>query len=73
MGRAVFLLGTMAGGYNIEASVNLLDDSTLGDLAADALSKSLLVLDVFPEIFEKSKTNPRAKSHGRLGKRSLVH
>lgn len=59
--RAVFLLGTMAGGYNIRPLVNLLDDSKLGDLAADALSKSLLVLDVFSEIFEKSRTNPRAK------------
>ncbi|WP_035276809.1 bifunctional aconitate hydratase 2/2-methylisocitrate dehydratase [Desulforegula conservatrix] len=59
--RAVFLLGTMAGGYNIRPLVNLLDDSALGDLAADALSKSLLVLDVFSEILEKSKTNPRAR------------
>lgn len=59
--RAVFLLGTMGGGYNIRPLVNLLEDSALGDLSADALSKSLLVLDVFPEILEKAKINPRAK------------
>jgi aconitate hydratase 2/2-methylisocitrate dehydratase len=59
--KAVFLLGTMGGGYNIRPLLSLLDDSSLADAAADALSKSLLVLDVFPEIVEKSKTNPVAK------------
>lgn len=59
--RAVFLLGTMGGGYNIRPLLNLLGDSVLGDLASEALSRSLLVIDVFPEIAEKAKTNPKAK------------
>lgn len=58
--KAVFLLGTMGGGYNIRPLIALLDDQVLGEAAADALSKSLLVLDVFPEIVEKSKKSPLA-------------
>ncbi|MFX6098130.1 aconitate hydratase B, partial [Acinetobacter baumannii] len=45
--RAVYLLGTMLGGYNVEPLVGLLDDAELGAAAAEALKKTLLVFDSF--------------------------
>lgn len=61
--RAVYLLGTMLGGYNVAPLVNLLDDSELGGLAADALKKTLLVFDAFHDVEEKAKVgNANAKA-----------
>ncbi|WP_323842440.1 MULTISPECIES: bifunctional aconitate hydratase 2/2-methylisocitrate dehydratase [unclassified Moraxella] len=61
--RAVYLLGTMLGGYNVAPLVNLLDDSELGGLAADALKKTLLVFDAFHDVEEKAKAgNANAKA-----------
>jgi aconitase B len=37
--RAVYLLGTMLGGYNVAPLVELLDDAELASLAAEALKK----------------------------------
>jgi aconitate hydratase 2/2-methylisocitrate dehydratase len=45
--KAVFLLGTMLGGYNVKPLVELLEHATLGALAAEALEKVLLVFDAF--------------------------
>ena len=59
--KAVFLLSTMGGGYNIAPLIDLLDDADLATDAANALSKSILIFDAFDEIFAKSKTNPHAK------------
>ncbi|OOS06474.1 aconitase [Moraxella cuniculi DSM 21768] len=53
--RAVYLLGTMLGGYNVAPLVELLDDAQLGGLAADALKKTLLVFDAFHDVEEKAK------------------
>ncbi|ACK65923.1 aconitate hydratase 2 [Rippkaea orientalis PCC 8801] len=60
---AIDLLGTMMGGYNVQSLVDLLksSDSTLAATAATALSKTLLVFDVFNEVLELSETNPHAK------------
>src|SRR5690625_1282664 len=41
--RATELLGTMLGGYNISALIELLDHAELGTVAADALKNTLLV------------------------------
>ncbi|MDF2183317.1 bifunctional aconitate hydratase 2/2-methylisocitrate dehydratase [Grimontia hollisae] len=53
--RAVELLGTMQGGYNIEPLVTLLDDDTLAPIAAKALSHTLLMFDAFYDVEEKAK------------------
>ncbi len=59
---AVFLLGTMLGGYNVEPLVGLLDNSDLAPDAAEALKHIILVYSAFDSVVEKSKTNPHAKS-----------
>ena len=53
--RAVYLLGTMLGGYNVAPLVELLDDAALSSLAAEALKKTLLVFDAFHDVAEKAK------------------
>ena len=53
--RAVYLLGTMLGGYNVAPLVTLLDDAELSELAADALKKTLLVFDAFHDVADKAK------------------
>jgi aconitate hydratase 2/2-methylisocitrate dehydratase len=52
---AVKLLGTMLGGYNIGALVELLDDSALGEEAATQLCGTLLMFDAFHDVVEKAK------------------
>jgi aconitate hydratase 2/2-methylisocitrate dehydratase len=59
--EAVNILGTMLGGYNIQPLIECLKIDELGDAAADALSKTLLIFDAFNEIFELSQTNQHAK------------
>jgi aconitate hydratase 2/2-methylisocitrate dehydratase len=58
---AVHILGTMLGGYNIQSLIECLKIDELGDEAAEALGKTLLIFDAFNEIFELSKTNEYAK------------
>ncbi|WP_325891605.1 bifunctional aconitate hydratase 2/2-methylisocitrate dehydratase [Grimontia sp. NTOU-MAR1] len=53
--RAVELLGTMQGGYNIEPLVSLLDDDKLASISAKALSHTLLMFDAFYDVEEKAK------------------
>lgn len=53
--RAVYLLGTMLGGYNVAPLVALLDDAALAELAAEALKKTLLVFDAFHDVADKAK------------------
>ncbi|OPH39915.1 bifunctional aconitate hydratase 2/2-methylisocitrate dehydratase [Moraxella equi] len=61
--RAVYLLGTMLGGYNVAPLVELLDNAELGGLAAEALKKTLLVFDAFHDVEEKAKAgNANAKA-----------
>ena len=59
--KAVEILGTMLGGYNIQPLIECLKIDGLGDVAADALSKTLLIFDAFNEIFELSQSNQFAK------------
>mmetsp|Transcript_20367 Transcript_20367/g.37797 ORF Transcript_20367/g.37797 Transcript_20367/m.37797 type:complete len:965 (+) Transcript_20367:71-2965(+) len=52
---ATELLGTMQGGYNIGTLVELLDSAELGGIAADGLSKTLLMFDAFYDVEKKAK------------------
>ncbi len=60
---AVYLLGTMLGGYNVQSLVDLLKshDSMIAGAAATALSKILLVFDAFNDVLKLSEVNPYAK------------
>ena len=61
--KATELLGTMLGGYNISPLVDLLDDEVVGEIAADALKKTLLMFDQFHDVKEKSDAgNANAKA-----------
>ena len=59
--EAVKILGTMLGGYNIQPLIECLSLDGLGNEAANALSKTLLIFDAFNEILELSKHNEFAK------------
>lgn len=60
--KAVELLGTMQGGYNIESLIGLLEDEALAPIAAKALSHTLLMFDSFYDVEEKAKAgNVHAK------------
>ena len=59
--RAVFLLGTMLGGYNIRPLIEALDDPATGPAAAVALSRTILVYDAYKEVVTRSAVNPYAK------------
>ncbi|WP_036299832.1 bifunctional aconitate hydratase 2/2-methylisocitrate dehydratase [Methylotenera sp. L2L1] len=63
---AVALLGTMLGGYNVQALVGLLDLSAtnpaMADAAVKALSQTILMFDAFHDVDEKMKAgNVHAK------------
>ncbi len=60
---AVYLLGTMVGGYNVQSLVDLLksDNSAIATGATKALSKTLLVFDAFNEVLELSENNAYAQ------------
>ena len=60
--KAVQILGTMLGGYNIQPLIDCLKDDELGSEAAHVLGRTLLIFDAFNEIFELSKTNENAKA-----------
>lgn len=61
--KAVELLGTMQGGYNVESLIAFLDNEDLAPIAAKALSNTLLIFDAFDLIAEKSKNgNEYAKA-----------
>ncbi len=53
--KAVELLGTMQGGYNIHALIEALDNDKLAPIAAKALSHTLLMFDSFYDVEEKTK------------------
>ena len=54
---AIFLLGTMLGGFNVQPLVNLLSDNNeeIAQAAADALKNTLLIYNAFYDICELSK------------------
>ena len=57
--EATRLLGTMVGGYNVAALVEILqsENQLLASCAAKGLSHTLLVYDAVNEVFTLSKTN----------------
>ena len=59
--EATFYLGTMLGGYNVEPLINLIDDQECGEIAVEALSKTLLIFDAFNDIADLSKESDNAK------------
>ncbi len=59
---AVFMLGTMLGGFNIDPLVFLLDDRELASAASEELKKTILVYGAFDAILAKSKTNQPARA-----------
>ena len=60
---AVYLLGTMMGGYNVQSLIDLLKSShpSMAATAATALSKTMLVFDAFHDVLTLADTNPYAK------------
>ncbi|WP_304640726.1 bifunctional aconitate hydratase 2/2-methylisocitrate dehydratase [Pseudomonas sp.] len=61
--RAVELLGTMQGGYNIATLVELLDNEELAAAAAKELKHTLLMFDAFHDVAQRAKNgNPHAKA-----------
>ena len=53
--KAVELLGTMLGGYNIQPLIAALDNDKLAAIAAKALSHTLLMFDAFHDVQEKAE------------------
>jgi aconitate hydratase 2/2-methylisocitrate dehydratase len=53
--KAVEILGTMQGGYNVQPLVAALDDVEIAQHAAEALKKTLLVFDAFNDVTEKAE------------------
>ncbi|MGA4532382.1 bifunctional aconitate hydratase 2/2-methylisocitrate dehydratase [Ectopseudomonas chengduensis] len=61
--RAIELLGTMQGGYNIATLVELLDHAELAEAAAEQLKHTLLMFDAFHDVAEKARAgNANAKA-----------
>ena len=60
--EAVMILGTMLGGYNIQPLIKCLENDGLGEVAANALSTTLLIFDAFNEVLALSETNKNAKT-----------
>jgi aconitase (EC 4.2.1.3) len=61
--RALELLGTMQGGYNIATMVELLDNAELAEVAAAQLKHTLLMFDAFHDVAERAKKgNAAAKA-----------
>ncbi len=60
--RAVQLLGTMQGGYNVAPLIEALDDAELVEEAADHLRNTRRVFDAFTKVQTKRKAaQPKAK------------
>ena len=59
--HATRLLGTMLGGYNVESLIGLLEDEEVGEIAADGLSKTLLMFNAKHDVIELAKKNANAK------------
>lgn len=58
--KAIKLLGTMQGGYNIQPLISALDKPKLAPLAVKALSFTLLMFDNFKDIENKAKAGNRS-------------
>ena len=59
--KATELLGTMLGGYNVESLIDLLKDEVVGKIAAEGLSKTLLMFTAKHDVIELAKENENAQ------------
>lgn len=59
--KAIFLLGTMIGGYNVEPLVSMLEKPELAAASADALKNIILVYGAYDRVLALSKTNSYAR------------
>ncbi|SHI49880.1 aconitase [Malonomonas rubra DSM 5091] len=59
--KAVQILGTMIGGYNVQPLIAALSDAELADEAATALSSMTYVYDAAQDVIALSKSNAAAK------------
>ncbi len=59
--KAVEILGTMLGGYNVAPLIDTLNNDELADDAVKALGQTTFVYDAFDKVAELSKSNPYAK------------
>jgi len=59
--QAVFLLGTMRGGYNTTHLIDLLGHEDLGKNAAAALVHIIFVFDAFESVFNRCEANENAR------------
>ena len=59
--HATTLLGTMLGGYNVESLISLLEDEEVGQIAAEGLSKTLLMFNAKHDVIELAQKNSNAK------------
>ncbi len=59
--KAIEILGTMVGGYNVTPLVDALSIDNLAEASVKALQKVTLVYDTFDTVVELSKTNKYAK------------
>jgi aconitate hydratase 2/2-methylisocitrate dehydratase len=59
--KAIQILGTMIGGYNVQPLIAALSDSDLADEAATALAGMTYVYDAAEQVVELSKNNAAAK------------
>ncbi|MEN9354485.1 MAG: bifunctional aconitate hydratase 2/2-methylisocitrate dehydratase, partial [Fibrobacterota bacterium] len=53
--KATELLGTMVGGYNVGALIEILDIAALAPIAAEGLKKTILIFDYFTDVAAKAK------------------
>ena len=60
--KAVDILGTMQGGYNIAPLIKALDVDDLAEGAADELSKTLLMFDAFHDVEAKARAGTHTPS-----------
>ncbi len=59
--KAVQILGTMIGGYNVQPLIAALGDAAVADAAASALSGMTYVYDAAGQVIELAKNNAAAK------------
>ncbi|MDH3998399.1 MAG: bifunctional aconitate hydratase 2/2-methylisocitrate dehydratase [Desulfuromonadales bacterium] len=59
--KAVQILGTMIGGYNVQPLIDALSDAALADEAACALSGMTYIYDAAAQVIELAKSNAAAK------------
>lgn len=58
--KAVFLLGTMLGGYNVEPLIDFLENAEIASMAVEALKNTILIYNAFERMVKLSETNPYA-------------